>query len=151
MGCRMKYFLFIISLFICFPSFSQMVDLMGSLSIQGAITTGDTQSVSMGLSALKKNQILQDINQTAMEIKTQFMGNYNSVGKHSVSGNPFNGLDWDLSSLSSNLFYIQLNQIDNRTCSSLLSSRIPTVRTELNGQRDLKACSDTNQIRFIFD
>lgn len=130
---------------------AQMIDLMGSLGIQGAITTGDTQSVSIGLSAVKRNKIIQDINQTAMEIKTQFMGNYNSVGKYSISGNPFNGLNWNLSSLSPNLFYIELNQIDNKTCSYLLSSHINAVRTELNGQGEDKNCINNNQIRFIFD
>lgn len=147
----MKKILFFILLFFCYPSYSQMVDLLGSLSIQGALTAGDAQSVSMGLSELKKNQILQDIIQTATEIKTQFMGNYNYVGKSSVYGQPFKGIDWDLSSLSSNLFYIQLNHIDKKTCSTLLSARIPAVYKELNGNRDVYTCSDINQIRFIFD
>ena len=147
----MKKLFFLFLLLIGVPSYSQMVDLMGSLSVQGALTTGDTHAVHQGLSVLKQNQILQDLTQAAMEIKTQFMGNYDSVSQYSVSGNYFNGLDWDISSLSSNLFYIQLNQIDKTTCSKLLSSRVPTIYTELNGQRNSKECSDNNQIRFVFD
>ena len=146
----MKKLFFLWLLFLGIPSYSQMIDLMGSLSIQGAMTSGDTQSVSMGLSALKRNQILQDISQTAMEIKTQFMGNYLSVNKGSVFGSPFSGLDWDLSSLSNDFFYIQINQIDEKTCLSLLSARVPAVRIEVNGQSGFN-CSDNNQIRFVFD
>lgn len=147
----MKKVLFLTLLFMCHPSYSQMVDMMGTLGIQGALTAGEVQSVGRGLSAMKKNQILGDITQTAMEIKTTYMGNYSSVSKYSVSGNPFSGLDWDLSSLSSDRFYIQLNQIDSQTCSSLLSARVPAIRTELNGQSGSRSCSSSNQIRFIFD
>lgn len=148
--CMRKIFL-ATALFIALPAYSQMIDMMGSLGIQGALTQGEVQSVGRGMASLRRNQILQDLTQTAMEIKTQYMGNYFSASKSSVSGTPFNGLDWDLSSLSSDLFYIQLNQIDERTCSSLLSARVPAVRTEVNGQSDSHSCTSSNQIRFIFD
>ena len=134
----MKKILFFSLLFLCQPSYSQMVDMMGTLGIQGALTVGDTQSVARGLSAMKKNQILQDITQTAMEIKTQFMGNYGSVNKGSVFGSPFGGLSWDLGSISADLFYIQLNQIDSNTCSYLLSSRVPALYIDLNDERGSK-------------
>ena len=147
----MKKLLFLIMLCISFPSFSQMIDMMGSLGVQGAITTGEVESVGRGLSALKQNQIIGDLTQTAMEIKTQFMGNYSSVQKGSLMGNPFGGLDWNISSISDHLFYIQLNQIDERTCMRLLSARLSAVEIELNGISGSKSCMDSNQIRFIFD
>ena len=80
----MRKILFFSLLFLCYPAFSQMVDVMGTLGIQGALTTGETQSVARGLSVMKQNQVLQDLTQTAMEVKTQFMGNYTSVNKSSV-------------------------------------------------------------------
>ena len=147
----MKKLLFLMMLCVSFPSFSQMIDLMGSLGVQGAITTGEVESVGRGLSVLKQNQIIGDLTQTAMEIKTQYMGSYSGVQKSSVMGNPFGGLDWDLGSFSDNLFYIQLNQIDERTCARLLSARLSAVETELNGISGSKSCTDNNQIRFIFD
>ena len=147
----MKKILFFIILCLSYPSYSQMVDLMGSLGVQGALTMGDTESVAQGISSVNRYQILRDLTQTAMEIKTQYMGDYISVDKTSVSGNPFSRIDWDLSYISSNLFYIQLNQIDKKTCSYLLSSRIGTVRTELNDQSGSDNCLENNQIRFIFD
>ena len=151
MGEFMKKIFLMMILFICMPTYAQMVDMMGTLGIQGALTQGEVQSVGRGMSQLRKNQVLQDLTQTAMEIKTQFMGNYYSVSKGSVSGSPFNGLDWDLSSLSSDLFYIQLNQLDKKTCLSLVSARVPAVRKEVNGQSSSYDCMDSNQIRFIFD
>ena len=147
----MKKLLFFIALSVSFPTYAQMIDVLGSLGVQGAMTVGDTQSAAMGMSALKKNKILQDVTQTAVQIKTQFMGDYSSVGKDSVFGNPFAGLDWDIGSESSNLFYIQLNQINKATCSSLLSARVPTVRTELNGNAGSRACEESNEIKFVFD
>jgi len=147
----MKKLLFFIALSISLPIYAQMVDVLGSLGVQGAMTVGDTQSAAMGMSALKKNKILQDITQTAMQIKTQFMGDYSSVSRDSVFGNPFSGIDWDIGSETSNLFYIQLNQINKAICSSLLSARVPTVRTELNGDAGSRACEESNEIKFVFD
>ena len=147
----MKKLLFFIALFVSCSAYSQMIDLMGSLGVQGALTTGEVESVGRGLSALKQNQILGDLTQTAMKIKTQFMGNYHSVQKNSVMGNPFQGLNWDLGSVSDNLFYIQLNQIDERTCGRLLSARVPAFQVELNGITGSKSCTGNNQIKFIFD
>jgi len=145
----MKKFLFL--LLFSFPAYAQMTDLMGSLSIQGALTAGDSQMVAQGMSRVKQTRILQDLQQTAMEIKTQYFGNYTSVRKDSLFGNPFQGVNWTVGSDQLNLFYIQLNQIDKNTCSFLLSSGMPTVRVDLNGQSGDKNCINSNQIKFVFD
>ena len=147
----MKKILFFSVLFLSISAFAQMVDLLGSLGVQSALTTGDSQSVSMGMSALKKNKILQDIQQTAVQIKTQYIGNYSSVNKGSIFGTPFLGFDWDIGSETGNLFYIQLNHIDNKICSYLNSARTSAIRVEINGQTNDKNCVDNNQIKFIFD
>lgn len=146
----MKKIIIFCLLFMSFPAFSQMIDVMGSLGVQGSMIRGETQSVGMGLSALRKNKLLQDINQSAIEIKAQYMGNYGSVSKKSLLGYYFNGLNWNIGSYG-DLFYIELNQIDNKTCFYLMSSKISAIRTELNSQPDNQNCLDVNQIRFVFD
>ena len=145
----MKKVLFFSLLLFSFSSYSQMVDLMGSLSVQGVITSDSAASTSRGLSIVQKTRLLQDINQAAMEIKTQFFGNYTGVNSQSVSDGLFSGLDYQINSTQDNLFYIQINQLDNQTCKYLISSGIPaqSIRVNNNSQE----CSFNNNIKFIFN
>ena len=142
----------IILFLICLFSLSvqaQMTDLLGSLSLQGTIIQQSTQSVTGGLKAVNKLKILQDIQQVAIEIKTMYMGNYTGITPSSVSGNPFSGMDWNIGSLSSSRFFIQLNKIDSGTCSYLLSAKTGALKTEINSGS--VNCSDQNTMSFIFD
>ncbi|MBQ7413149.1 MAG: hypothetical protein IJV07_02615, partial [Alphaproteobacteria bacterium] len=111
---------------------AQMTDLLGSLSLQGTITQQSTQSVAGGLKVENRLKILQDIQQVAIEIKTMYMGNYTGINSSSVSGSPFSGMNWNINSLSSSRFFIQLNKIDKETCSYLLSVKTGAIKTEVN-------------------
>ena len=52
---------FIALLFLSFSVQAQMPDVLSGLAIQGTLTNQSLKSVNQGMSSLKKNQILQDI------------------------------------------------------------------------------------------
>ena len=63
---------FIALLFLSFSVQAQMTDVLSGLAIQGTLTNQSLKSVNQGMSSLKKNQILQDIQMVAMDIKTGY-------------------------------------------------------------------------------
>lgn len=148
----MKKLLFFLCILFSLQTSAQMVDLMGGLAVQGAITNQATQSASQGISATKRLRILQDIQDIAMQIKTNYFGTYTYVNKTFIQGNPLQDLNWTLGSVSDNLFYIQLNQIDNQLCRYLVMQNVSARDTLVNdGKADPSSCSEKNAIRFIFD
>ena len=128
---------------------AQLVDLMGSLSVQGVLSSQSTQSVNQGLSMLNRNKILQDIQYIIMDIQTRFLGNYNRVNQYSVPNGFLSGVNYLIKSENNNSFYIQLNQIDSGICSDLISS-IRYNSMVLNGQNGNKNCVSKNTIKFVF-
>lgn len=145
----MKKILIIVCLFFTTSVRAQMVDLLSGLSVQGVLTQQSTQSASRGLSQLQKTQILSGLNQASMEIKTRYLGNYNRVSNNSVSGHYFNGINYQIGSSGSSEFFIQLNQIDESTCSYLISMMRDAEKIFVNGHQN-KTCQKNNSIKFIF-
>ena len=128
---------------------AQLVDLMGAMGVQGALANQTTQSAVQTLSMARRVQVLQDLQQTAIQIQTGYMGNYTGVTRQSVLGQPFSGLNWSVGSVGRNQFFIQLNQLDNQTCSYLIGQSVGDRSVEVNGSGN--TCSDRNQVRFIFN
>lgn len=152
MGERMKYtFIYLGVLLGTYSVQAQMIDTMSALAVQGALTRQSTQSAVMGLSVARRTQVLSDVEQTAMEIKTGYFGNYESVSRSSVMGSPFSGLDWTIGPDGAHRFYIQLNQIDKQTCSFLMARVRSAVSVFVNGKNSSSDCAATNTIKFVFD
>ena len=146
-----KKLLFLNVLLYFLPIHAQMVDLIGSLGVQGALTNQSSQSVAQGMFAVKRLKVLQDIQDIAMQVKTEYVGYYHSVNKNTIYGNQLSGLNWDLGSIGDNLFYIQLNQIDNQICSYLIHQNISAQSILVNGQSNTLSCIENNTIKYIFD
>lgn len=145
----MRKIIFILGFMFSMPCFSQMVDLIGGLSVQGAMDAAAYRSAAGGMSALNRMQILQNLQQAAMEIKTTYFGNYQNVSRQSVSSAFFPKISWTVGSEGSRNFYIQINQINKSDCQYFLSQGTGAVRAEVNGSGTV--CSDNNTIRFIYD
>ena len=90
----MKTLIFL--LLISFSVSAQMPDVLSGLAIQGTLTNQSLKSVNQGMSSLKKNQILQDIQMVAMDIKTRYLGNYQIVSNSSVLYPVFQGLIYNI-------------------------------------------------------
>ena len=110
-------------LFISLNVKAQLIDIMGNLSIQGSITQQSVQSVGQGISTLQKIQILQDIQQIAIEIQTGYFGNYQNLSKNSLSQNYLKQINWNIGQ-KNNGFYIQLNKINSALCNYLIQNKI---------------------------
>ena len=89
---KVSKFVKVFSVLMCYIAFSasaQMLDLLGSGVIGGAMTKEGVSSVNQGMKALKYTQIVQALSQNAAIIKIKYMGNYTRVGTSDISGNPF--------------------------------------------------------------
>ena len=148
----MKKLIFSFCIFLSLQASAQMVDLMGGLAVQGAIENQAVQSATQGISAAKRLRILQDIQDIAMQIKTNYFGTYTYVNKNYIQGNPLQDIQWTLGSVTDDLFYIQLNQIDNQLCRYLITQNVSAKNILLNNNKaNPSSCTEKNTIRFIFD
>ena len=145
----------IFSILICGVAFSasaQLLDVLGSGAIGGAMTKGSVSSVNQGMNALKYTQIVQALSQNAAMIKINHMGNYANVGRSDISGNPFHPYNYNIGSIGNNRFYIELSGIEQNLCRRLLSGGVGAKEINVNGQgQNGNACSDTSKIKFVFD
>ena len=152
---KVSNFVKVLSVFMCYIAFSasaQMLDLLGSGVVGGAMTKESVSSVNQGMKALKHTQIIQALSRNATIIKIKYMGNYTGVGAFDISGNPFNPYHYNIGNIGNNRFYIELTGVDQNLCVRLLSSGVGAQEIIVNGQRQNKsACSPTSQIKFIFD
>ena len=151
MGMIMKKVIFISLLLLSFSAASQFVDLMGSLSVQGTITAASSSSAARGISEIRKQKLLESIRQAAMEIRSQFNGNYDGVGPSHLSEGLFTGMDWYVGQEGYDTFFIQLNEIDTPICRFLLSSPTSAKSIEINGNNQVSECELKNNMKFIFN
>lgn len=148
----MKY---ILSVLICGMAFSvsaQMIDLIGSGAVGGALTKESTTSINQGMNALKYTQMIQALSQNAAMIKIKYMGDYAKVGRSDIAGNPFKPYQFNVGSSTKNRFFIELIGIEQKLCHRLVTSGVGAQDVEINGQgKNSNACTSSSQIKFIFD
>ena len=145
----MKKVLFIGILSLSISAMAQMTDLMGTMAIQGLLTNQGAQSAAQGLSSARKLQILQDIQQTVIDIQSTHFIDYTGVNKNLITGHPFRGMDWSVGSENSSSFYIQLNQLDKSTCQYLTGQGTGAKTIYINGNKN-QICETVNNMKFVF-
>lgn len=145
----MKILIFL--LFISFSVSAQMPDVLSGLAIQGTLTNQSLKSVNQGMSSLKKNQILQDIQMVAMDIKTRYLGNYQIVSNSSVLYPVFQGLIYNIGHDNNSTFFIELVDINKDICQFLINSDVSSIDVQINGNNDTSSCISNNTLKFIFD
>ena len=142
---------FIALLFLSFSVQAQMPDVLSGLAIQGTLTNQSLKSVNQGMSSLKKNQILQDIQMVAMDIKTRYLGNYKIVSNSSVLYPVFQGLIYNIGHNNNSTFFIELVGINKDICQYLINSDVSSVDIQINGNNNASSCISNNTLKFIFD
>ena len=145
----MKKVLFISLLLFSFRTQAQFADLMGAMSVQGTITAGSTNATARGIYAVRKTKLLENIRLAAMEVRSQFAGNYDGVGPSNLSEDLFSKMEWYIGQEGYDSFFIQLNDIDKQSCQFLISSPTTAKSIEINGNSN--DCSDSNNMKFIFN
>ena len=139
---------FITLLFISFSVQAQMPDVLSGLAIQGAITSQSSKSVNQGMSSLKRNQILQDIQMVAMDVKTRYFGDYQNVSNSSVSYPVFQGLIYNVGHDNDSTFFIELYNIDEPICHYLKNVGISAKSIKIN---ENNTCISNNTLKFVFN
>lgn len=145
----MKILIFL--LLISFSVSAQMPDVLSGLAIQGTLTNQSLKSVNQGISSLKKNQILQDIQMVAMDIKTRYLGNYQIVSNSSVLYPVFQGLIYNIGHDNNSTFFIELVDINKDICQFLINSDVSSINIQINGNNNTSSCISNNTLKFIFD
>lgn len=135
-----------------FSASAQMLDLIGSGAIGGAMMKGEIASVNRGMNTLKYTQLLQALAQNANIIRINYMGKYDKVKNSDVSDhilrsyNAIAGVGG-----ASSLFYIELSNIDKITCKKLSSNNVGAKEVYINNIKgNARNCSDMSKIKFIF-
>lgn len=141
----------LILLFLSFSVQAQMPDVLSGLAIQGTLTSQSLKSVNQGMSSLKKNQILHDIQMVAMDIKTRYFGNYQIVSNSSVLYPVFHGLIYNVGHDNNSTFFIELVDMNKDICQFLIDSDVPSIDVQINGNNNTSSCISNNTLKFIFD
>lgn len=150
----MRNLLFLFTFLFILSSKAQMVDLMGSLSLQGLSDQQASHNVSQGFRSLDRLKIMMDLQQVASEIQTGYFGNYTHITKSSLSNSSFfkgrsGYLDWSLGSIGSTQFFIELHHINQSDCSYLSREYHQPEQIIVNGLG--KSCRDDNTMKFIYN
>lgn len=128
---------------------AQMADALGSLMIDGELSTEGYQAIGKGQNAMQRVRFQQDLAQLISEIQTTYFGNYAQLSKDGLMFDGFKGVTWDVAPSDDGGFYVELNNMDYASCFSSKGNGIGARRVELNGGGDCQSGA-TNQIKLFF-
>lgn len=111
-----KYLGVILMVMFSYSANAQMNDMLGVLAIDGALTSSEAQGVGQMQRALSAVQVQQGLAELNMEIQTKYMGNYGGLTKSGLSFGGFDGLEWNVGSVSGSEYYIELSGADSALC-----------------------------------
>ena len=131
---------------------AQMVDLMSSMGIQGALTNQGTKTVAQGMNALQQNQIVQELVQIATEAKITYMGNYSRISKSNFSADYLRNINWNIGAVGTSRFFIEMSSLDEQLCRKMVLNPARANEVLIDGQKaSADQCRNGTTIRFIFD
>jgi len=136
--------LFFLILISSFSASAQMTDLMGSLAIQGMMTTQSVKGYTVANLQIKKNKLAQELQIKNMEIQTLMLNNPQNVSRETfLIGGYF------ASAQKENIggFSITVKGIEKELCRSLENQFAGSKKIKIN-QNNI--CSDKNNIKFYY-
>lgn len=142
MGGTMILFLLILGTSLSVSA--QMIDLMGSLAIDGMMNAQAAKGYSAANLQIKKNKIAQELQIKNMEIQTLMITNPQNVSREtfSVAGYPAFAR-----SESNGEFSITLKNVEKRLCQGFGGQFAGAKKIEINKDN---TCSDKNIIKFYY-
>lgn len=127
-----KYLMILAMLLVCKSASAQMTDMLGTLSLQGALTQGSMQGVGQMNNAMGNLNFQQDLSALIMEIQSRFFGNYNGLSKDTVQFRGLKNYDWDVYATSANQFAIELKNLDGGACFMCNGNAWNASRVDIN-------------------
>ncbi len=128
---------------------AQLIDMIAGAGVQGQIAAQSANSLKLAMNAIQHNDLIARLNLLITDIRTRAMGNYTNLKKENFQYD-FGSFDWDIGSVNDNQFYIELKNIDKKSCNKLVSAINEAVTVKINSFVK-KDCDDLNSIQFIFN
>ena len=132
-----------------FSAQAQMMDTLGALEVQGALTTEGYKAVNQGQRALNRLQFQQDLASLAAEIQMTYMGNYAGISKAGVMSEGIRGVNWNVAEDGAGGFVISVDGLDAATCFTCKSPNFGAKKVEVNGGGDCNAAA--NNVKMYFN
>ncbi len=145
----MKKFLMtaaILSLF-CETASAQMSDALGTLLIDGELSTQGYQAVGQGQRAVNRMRFQQDLGNLVAEVQTTYFGNYAGLSKAGLDFNGFSGINWDIAPADDGGFYVTFDGLDGATC-FVCQNGTGARRAEINGGGSCQQSG--NKVKLLF-
>lgn len=120
---KIKKILFYSMLFGCLPFCvnAQMIDLVGSMAVGGAMDTEAVKSVGTMNRQLKKTQLISDIQMKVVDIMTTYGGYYKRMRPSEIVSRGIK-VHFDQAE-KGDAFQATVNNPDTQTCQTLLTTR----------------------------
>ena len=109
---------------------AQMTDTLGALAIDGMMDRYEYQKIGQMQKALDKVRFQQDLSELITETQISALNGY--FDKSNVNFNGLDGVDWDVVSVATGQYYIELKNLDNSTCFSTKNTQWGTHHIDVN-------------------
>jgi len=140
---------YIFSLMLCLTPVianAQMTDTLGALAIDGMMDRDEYQKIGQMQNALDKVRFQQDLSELITETQISALNGY--FDKSNVNFNGLNGVDWNVVSVATGQYYIELENLDNSTCFTTKNTQWGTHHIDVNDGGDCDKGSNNVKLYF---
>ena len=125
---------------------AQMTDTLGALAIDGMMDRDAYQKIGQMQNALDKVRFQQDLSELITETQISALNGY--FDKSNVNFSGLKGVDWDVVSVATGQYYIELKNLDNATCFTTKNTQWGTHHIDVNdgGECD----KNSNNVKLYF-
>lgn len=141
-----KYLLILCGLCVPFVCNAQMTDTMGALAIDGMLNSEAYRGVEQMQNALGKANFQQDLSELITETQIASLNGY--FDKSNIRFNGLKGIDWDVVSVATGQYYIELKNLDYSSCFTVKNSQWGTHHIEVNDGGD--CVENENNVKLFF-
>ena len=137
-----KYLLIFTALAFPMIANAQMSDTLGALAIDGLMDREAYQGIGQMQNALGKVNFQQDLSELITETQIIALNGY--FDKSNVRFNGLKNVDWDVVSVTTGQYYIELKNLDYSNCFTVKNGQWGTHHIEVNGGGDCHQENDNN-------
>ena len=141
-----KYLLILCGLWVPFVCNAQMTDTLGALAIDGMLNSEAYRGVRQMQNALGKANFQQDLSELITETQIASLNGY--FDKSNIRFNGLKGIDWDVISVATGQYYIELKNLDYSSCFTVKNSQWGTHHIEVNDGGDCG--KEENNVKLFF-
>lgn len=128
-------------LFLClmlgFSAQAQMTDLIGSMAIQGQMSTQGMGAYGIASTLHNKNTLMQELQIQVIEIKTKYLNGYSNVSRETIKSPILKKYNTQIKS-DGNSFYFELHNVDSKLCKTLTSGFAGSYKIDNKNCQNIK-------------